>query len=224
MKNDRVVIILALVCGLLVGGLIGRLIFPKVDTKIITVYDSSKEKAKIDSLEAAIKVREQRIEELVDSAKQIKTVVIVKEIEKVRELPASENVELLHENLVKHGELTAESDTLPKLVVLNDKPDSLALLSEDNVKDVNIIVAKYEGELEINEKLESALLESESIVSQKDSIMTLQSDIFIHQEQAYSNQIRGLEKNLKAEKVKKGVAAGVLGALATVLGILALSK
>ena len=229
MDKDRVNLILALIVGFIVGGLIcgflGRLIFPKIKTvqEIITVYDSSKEKAKIDSLETVIDGKEIRIAELLDSAKHIRNVVVIKEVERVKELPISENVALLKENLIKHGELTAKNDTLPSTVVL-DSPDTLALLSESNVKDVNIIASKYEGEVEINEKLTEALAEEQSVVSQKDSIINLQSSIMINQELGYSAEIKGLEKSLKKEKVKKTVWAAVLGTVAAILGIVAISK
>ena len=229
MDKDRVNLVLAIIVGFIVGGLIcgflGRLIFPKIKTvqEIITVYNSSKEKAKIDSLETIIDGKEMRIAELLDSAKHIKNVVVIKEVEKVKELPISENVSLLRENLIKHGELTEKNDTLPSTIVL-DSPDTLALLSENNVKDVNIIASKYEGEVKINEKLTEALVEEEGIVSQKDSIINLQSSIMINQELGYSAEIKGLEKSLKKEKVEKTVWTAILGSVAAILGIVAISK
>jgi len=228
-NNNKAIIILALVCGFLVGGILcgflGRLIFPKIKmvTEIVTVYDSSKEEAKIKELEAVIEQKDARIAELLDSAKHIKNVVIVKEIEKVKDLPLSDNVELLRDNLIKHGELTEETDTLPSTILL-DSPDTLALLSENNVKDVNIIVSKYEGEALINDKLTEALVEEQNIVSQKDSIIGLQSSIILNQEIGYSNQIHGLENNLKKEKTKKTVWIAILSGVAAVLGIVAISK
>lgn len=226
MNNSKVTIILALICGFLVGGILGvfagRYLFPKIETRVI--YDSSKEKERIDSLENIIKAKETRIAELLDSASKIKTVVVVKEINKVKDLPMSDNVELLHENLVKHGELTAETDSLPSTIAFDDSPDTLAILSEANVKDVNIIAAKYEGELEVNDKLTEALWEGETILHQKDSIIGIQSDILVKQDIEYNNRLQGLEKSLKQEKTKKTVLVAVLGTAATVLGVLALTN
>ena len=223
-KSSKTLIILVTVLSFLLGGVIGGLIghfaFPKKKTEIITVYDSSKEKAKIDSLNTVIKVREDRIEALLDSAKHIKTVVVVKEIEKIKELPLTENVETLKENLVKHGELTTESDSLPTVVSSVDSADTLALLSENNVKDVNIIVAKYEGEVAVNNKLEEAIEDSKVVMSQKDSIIDLKSSIILNQEIGYTAEIKGLQKSLKKEKVKKTVWISVLGAVAATLGVL----
>ena len=223
-KSSKTLIILVAVLSFLLGGVIGGLIghfaFPKKKTEIITVYDSSKEKAKIDSLNTVIKVREDRIEALLDSAKHIKTVVVVKEIEKIKELPLTENVETLKENLVKHGELTTESDSLPTVVSSVDAADTLALLSENNVKDVNIIVAKYEGEVAANSKLEEAIEDSKVVMSQKDSIIDLKSSIILNQEIGYTAEIKGLQKSLKKEKVKKTVWISVLGAVAATLGVL----
>ena len=146
--------------------------------------------------------------------------VVVKEIEKIKELPLTENVETLKENLVKHGELTTESDSLPTVVSSVDAADTLALLSENNVKDVNIIVAKYEGEVAANSKLEEAIEDSKVVMSQKDSIIDLKSSIILNQEIGYTAEIKGLQKSLKKEKVKKTVWISVLGAVAATLGVL----
>lgn len=224
MDKFKVSIILAIVCGFLVGGILGGLVghylFPKVNTKIEVVYDSSKEKATIDSLNNVIKVRENRITELLDSASKIKTVVVVKKINEVKDLPITENVSLLHDNLVKHGELTAKTDTLPSTIKMRE--DTLALLSEANVKDVNIIVAKYEGELGINEQLNSAIEEGRGLVHHKDSIIAIQSDILVKQDIVYNERIKGLEKNLKKEKTAKTVWVSVLGTAAAIFGTIAI--
>lgn len=223
MKNNKVVIILALiVCSLLVGGILGHHLFPKVNTEIIKI-DSDKEKAKIDSLEAVIEAKEERIEDLLDSAKHIRNVVVVKEIERAKELDASESIDLLRSNLEKHGELSDPADSLPVAAVF-DEPDTVAILSDKNVKDVNIIVAKYEGELEINDKLSTALVEGMEVVSQKDSIISLKDIIISNQEVGYSSQIHNLENNLKREKTKKTVWTAVLSGLAAIFGIIAITK
>lgn len=228
MNNSKAAIILALVLGLVLGGILGgflgRHLFPKIKTETVIVYDSSKEKAKIDSLETVIKAREERIVALLDSASKIKTVVVVKEINKVKDLPMTDNVELLRENLIKHGELTNETDSLPKTLAIKDTSDTLAVLSEDNVKDVNIIAAKYEGEVEVNERLTEALWEGENLVHQKDSIIGIQSDIIVKQEVNYSDRIQGLEKSLKSEKTQKTVFISILGTVAAVLGVIALTS
>ena len=228
MNNSKAAIILALVLGLVLGGILGgflgRHLFPKIKTETVIVYDSSKEKAKIDSLETVIKAREERIVALLDSASKIKTVVVVKEINKVKDLPMTDNVELLRENLIKHGELTNEADSLPKTLAIKDTSDTLAVLSEANVKDVNIIAAKYEGEVEVNERLTEALWEGENLVHQKDSIIGIQSDIIVKQEINYSDRIQGLEKSLKSEKTQKTVFISILGTVAAVLGVIALTS
>jgi len=228
MNNSKAAIILALVLGLVLGGILGgflgRHLFPKIKTETVIIYDSSKEKAKIDSLETVIKAREERIVALLDSASKIKTVVVVKEINKVKDLPMTDNVELLRENLIKHGELTNEADSLPKTLAIKDTSDTLAVLSEANVKDVNIIAAKYEGEVEVNERLTEALWEGENLVHQKDSIIGIQSDIIVKQEINYSDRIQGLEKSLKSEKTQKTVFISILGTAAAVLGVIALTS
>ena len=228
MNNSKATIILAILLGFVVGavagGLLGRYLFPKVEVETVIVYDSSKEKAKIDSLESIIKAKETRIAELLDSASKIKTVIVVKEVNKIKELPMTDNVELLRDNLIKHGELTEETDTLPKTFLFDDQPDTLAVLSESNVKDVNIIAAKYKGEVEVNEKLTEALWEGESLVHQKDSIIGIQSDIIVNQDIQYNDRIKSLEKSLKSEKTQKTVFVSILGTAAAIFGIIALTN
>ena len=228
MDNFKVSITLAIVCGLIVGGILGCLVghylFPKIKIHTEVIYDSSKEKAKIDSLSNIIKAKEIRITELLDSASKIKTVVVVKEVNKVKDLPMSENVSLLHDNLVKHGELTAQTDPNPSTIKFEDNADTLAILSEANVKDVNIIVAKYEGELGVNEQLTLAVEEGKGLVHQKDSIIGIQSDILVQQDLVYNERVKNLEKNLNREKTTKTVLVSVLGTAAAVFGIIALTN
>ena len=222
-KKDILLSLIFIVCGFLIGFLV-HLYFakPKVVTETITIYDSSVEQAKIDSLNNIVQAKEQRIVALKDSVKVVKTVV-VKEVEKIRDLPLQENVELLKSNLVAHGEFTAPEDTLPKTVV-TPQNDTLVLVSEGNVKDANEIVAKYEGEIKINEKLEEALGEAESISIQKDSVIAFKDTIIESQEEIYSENLGIMEKNLKKEKTKGTVLASIFGAIAAVLGVIAIAK
>lgn len=228
MNNFKVSITLAIVCGLIAGSILGCLVghylFPKIKIHTEVIYDSSKEKAKIDSLSNIIKAKEIRIAELLDSASKIKTVVVVKEVNKVKDLPMSENVSLLHDNLVKHGELTAQADPNPSTIKFEDNADTLAILSEANVKDVNIIVAKYEGEIGVNEQLTLAVEEGKGLVHQKDSIIGIQSDILVQQDLVYNERVKNLEKSLNREKTTKTVLVSVLGTAAAVFGIIALTN
>ena len=76
----------------------------------------------------------------------------------------------------------------------------------------------------INDKLSTALVEEMEVVSQKDSIISLKDVIISNQEVGYSSQIHNLENNLKREKTKKTVWTAVLGGLAAIFGIIAISK
>ena len=224
MNNNRAVIILSIIVGLLVGfGLCYFLRPPKVKTETITIYDSSKEQAAIDSCQVIIDGLENRVEELLEDAKNIKEVVIVKEIEKVHALPISENVELLKENLIRHGELTQETDTLPSMITLADK-DTLVTLSENNVKDVNSIAAKLRGEEEINYKLEEAIFDQDQIISEQSEIILNKDSIIMNQNSAYSENIQKLNESLRIEKTKTIVGVSVLGTAAAILSILCLTR
>ena len=72
----------------------------------------------------------------------------------------------------------------------------------------------------VNNKLEEAIEDSKVVMSQKDSIIDLKSSIILNQEIGYTAEIKGLQKSLKKEKVKKTVWISVLGAVAATLGVL----
>lgn len=196
---------------------------PKTKTETITIYDSSKEQAAIDSCQVIIDRLENRVEELLDSAKYIKEVVIVKEVEKVKELPISDNVELLRENLIQYGELTQETDSLPSMVSMPNR-DTLVTLSENNVKDVNMIAAKLKGEEEINYKLEEAIFDQDQIISEQSEIILNKDSIIMNQNSAYSENIQKLNESLRIEKTKTIVGVSVLGTAAAILSIICLAK
>ena len=224
MNNSKVVIILSILVGLLLGfGTYHFFMPPKIEKETVTIYDSSKEQAVIDSLEVVIEDQKDRIADLLESAKYIKEVVVVKEVEKIKELPVSENVELLKENLIRHGELTQETDTLPSMIALSDR-DTLVTISEDNVKDVNMIAAKLRGEEEINYKLEEAIFDQDQIISEQQEIIDNKSSIIVNQEAAYSESIQRLNKSLQVERTKTIITASVLGTAAAILSIICLSK
>lgn len=224
MENNKVVIILSIIIGLLLGFGIYHFLMPaKIKTETVTIYDSSKEQAAIDSCQVIIDGLEGRVAQLLEEAQNIKEVVIIKEVEKVKELPVSENVELLKENLIRHGELTQETDTLPSMVALADK-DTLVTLSENNVKDVNMIAAKLRGEEEINYKLEEAIFDQDQIISEQKTIILNKDSIIDNQNSLYSENIQRLNESLRIEKTKTIVGVSVLGTAAAILSILCLTK
>ena len=224
MNNNKVVIILSIIVGLLVGlGLYHFLMPAKVKTETVTIYDPAKEQAAIDSCNVIIVGLEGQVAQLREDAKNIKEVVIVKEIEKVQALPISENVELLKENLTRHGELTQETDTLPSMISLPGK-DTLVTMSENNVKDVNTIAAKLRGEEEINNKLEEAIFDQDQIISEQKEIILNKDSIIDNQSLIYAENVRRLNESLRIEKTKTIVGVSVLGTAAAILSIICLTK
>lgn len=210
----------------LLGAGIGFLVFKGLEKPVVPPEkpDISKELHKIDSLENKIKENEDLVAVLRDSIKQKKTVVIVKEVEKIKTMPLDENVTLLRANLEKHGELTQPGDTLPSIIQTPEQGDSLVLLSENNVKDVNCIVKKYEGEMETNALLEDIIQVDSVIIDQKDSIIQQKSCIIIEQDYTYNQNIENLQKSLQKQKTKKVVGYGVLGTVTAVLLGMLLAK
>lgn len=224
MNNSKVVIILSILVGLLVGfGLYHFLMPDKVKTETITIYDPAKEQAAIDSCQVIIDGLETKVAQLLEEAKNVKEVVIVKEVERIQALPISENVELLKENLIRHGELTQETDTLPAMVMMPGK-DTLVTISENNVKDVNTIAAKLRGEEEINYKLEEAIFDQDQIISEQETIILNKDSIIDNQNAIYAENVQRLNESLRIEKTKTLVGVSVLGTAAVILSIICLSK
>lgn len=224
MNNSKVVIILSILVGLLVGfGLYHFLMPAKVKTETITIYDPAKEQAAIDSCQVIIDGLETKVAQLLEEAKNVKEVVIVKEVERIQALPISENVELLKENLIRHGELTQETDTLPAMVMMPGK-DTLVTISENNVKDVNTIAAKLRGEEEINYKLEEAIFDQDQIISEQETIILNKDSIIDNQNAIYAENVQRLNESLRIEKTKTLVGVSVLGTAAVILSIICLSK
>lgn len=224
MNNNKVVIILSILVGLLLGFGIYHFLMPaKIKTETVTIYDSSKEQAAIDSCQVIIDGLETQVAQLLEEAKNVKEVVVVKEVERIQALPISENVELLKENLIRHGELTQETDTLPAMVMMPGK-DTLVTISENNVKDVNTIAAKLRGEEEINYKLEEAIFDQDQIISEQETIILNKDSIIDNQNAIYAENVQRLNESLRIEKTKTLVGVSVLGTAAVILSIICLSK
>lgn len=206
----------------LIGLLLGFLIFKscsKPEEPEIQKPDITKELIQIDSLTCVIKDREKVISDLKDSIKNIKTVVVVKKVEVIKHLPLNENVELLKENLLTHGELTTPQDSLPSIITAPE--DTIVALSENNVKDVNCIVAKYEGEIQTNEYLNKIVQEDSLVISAKDSIILNQDFIINEQNLVYNENIKRMTDNIRKQQREKAIWIGALGTVAAILtGIL----
>ena len=180
-----------------------------------------KELLHIDSLNRIILKEQEHVVLLRDSVNNIKTKVIVKEIDRIHKLPVDSNVVLLKENLQRHGELSDLQDTLPSIVSLNN--DTVVAISENNLKDINGLAAKYEWNLVENHILNEIIETDSTMLVQKDSII-LDKDVIISKQDSIFNQnMKRLEKQIKKDKVIVGTVGALSGAavVATVvLGIL----
>ena len=180
-----------------------------------------KELLHIDSLNCVISKEQEHVVLLRDSVNNIKTKVIVKEIDRIHKLPIDSNVVLLKENLQRHGELSDLRDTLPSIVSLNN--DTVVAISENNLKDINGLAAKYEWNLVENHILNEIIETDSTMLVQKDSII-LDKDVIISKQDSIFNQnMKRLEKQIKKDKVIVGTVGALSGAavVATVvLGII----
>jgi len=176
-------------------------IVDKIVTKPpVIIVDNEKELKTIDSLTEVIDMKDEIIQQLKDSIIVVEKVVI-KEVEKIKELPITENVELLRDNLTYYGDLTEITDPYPALIEIDN--DTVAVLSENNIIDANIITAKYEGELNKNRLLNEIVYNDSITISLKDEILYNKDAIILNQEQAYNTVKNNLEVALKKEKREK---------------------
>ena len=83
----------------------------KINKPPVVIVDNEKELKTIDSLTEVIYEKDEIIHQLKDSIVIVEKVVI-KEVEKIKELPITENIELLRDNLVYYGELSDVIHTL----------------------------------------------------------------------------------------------------------------
>ena len=172
----------------------------KINKPPVVIINNEKELKTIDSLTEVIYEKDEIIHQLKDSIVIVEKVVI-KEVEKIKELPITENIELLRDNLVYYGELSSVMDSHPSLVEIND--DTVAVLSENNLIDANIITAKYEGELYKNKLLNEIVYNDSITISLKDNIIYNKDLILQNQEQSYNSMKENLEIALRKEKREK---------------------
>lgn len=180
-----------------------------------------KEQLHIDSLNNVISAEQSRVAFLQDSVKNIKTKVVVKEVERVKYLPIDSNVVLLKDNIQRHGELTDTLDTLPSVISLNE--DTVVAISENNLKDINSVFVKYEWGLVENEILTDIIETDSTIIVQKDSIILSKDVIISKQDSIFDLNMKRMEKEIKKDKIIAGTVGGAVGAATVaviVLGIL----
>ena len=102
-----------------------------------------------------------------------------------------EDIEILRDNLVHYGDLSDIEDTYPALIELDN--DTVAVLSENNLIDANIITAKYEGELCKNRLLNDIVYNDSITISLRDEIIYNKDVIILNQEQSYNAMKENLE-------------------------------
>lgn len=201
MKEIWKFIILVLI-ALVLGFGSSYLIFGNKKPETIVVVDNEKELKEIDSLNKIISEKQGTIEKLKDSVRE-KIVVVEKRIEVIKEIPMDSNVELLRDNILVYGDgLTQIDDPYPSLSTTIDG-DSIVLLSENNLKDINIGLEKYGGELEINRLLEETIIEDSIIISMKDLIIADKDKIIDKDREAFEVNIKELKKQIRKEKRQK---------------------
>lgn len=197
-KKDLLIVALSIIIGFGVG----YFIFRNNKPKEIIVEKVIEDTQKIDSLNLVIAENEALIETLKDSVRE-KIVYIEKRVDEIKELPIDENLDLLRTNLSIYGENFEPTDTLPALYQTIDSQDTLVLMSENNLIDVNTVFVKYEGELEINNFLSETIKTDSSIISLKNSIISEQNDELDRQREAFENNMKEMEKIVKKEKRKQ---------------------
>ena len=193
------IIILSIIIGFGIG-----LLIIKSRTKEIVVEKvvEVKETKTIDSLNRVIKVNEEIIESLKDSVRE-KIVYVEKRIDEIKELPIDDNITLLRDNLLVYGDNFDINDTLPSLCQINDSKDTLVLMSEDNLTDINVIIAKYEGTIAITNYYLSTIEADEEIISLKDSIIVQKDNIIDWERENFESNMKDLEKIIEKERRKQ---------------------
>lgn len=193
---------------------------PDAPIIITQPIDITPELEQIDSLNLVVVLQEDRIKEL-EKELENNRVIVVKEIERIKELPANENLELMKDNLLAYGELTEESDTLlPQLIQVPEEDGIRVTISENNLKDVNIISAKYQGEVQANENLREQLNTNSIIISAKDSIISRSNIIIAKNEESYEINLKSLQSGLEKERKEKIKRTAILGTSTAALAIL----
>ena len=182
-----------------------------------------REKLHVEALTKEVEESQNNVKVLRDSIKTVKNKVVVKEVERIKYLPVDSNVAILKSNIQKYGEMTNALDTFPSILAINQNQDTVIALSENNLKDVNSIVVKYEGTMAENELLEQIIVEDSTIIGLKDSIILDKNIMLSKQDSIFNENMKALEKSIKKDKVIAGTVGGCVGAAAVaviVLGVL----
>ena len=201
MKQNIIIAVLVLIIGF--G--IGYLIFGKKTVEPVVIVESKiiENTAKIDSLLCVIGERDLDIEKLKDS---------------IKNLPITENVNLLKSNLLTFGTHLG-NDTLPQLLKIND--DTIVAISEGNMIDINFSFSSLENQLSIN-RIQLQIINQDSLTIEDQRSIILRKDKLLEKQQiACKQNTEDLQRELRKEKITKtcwkvgGIA--VSASLATLL-------
>lgn len=100
----------------------------------------------------------------------------------------------------------------------------MIVISPNNLKTINSIIIDLESSKEII-KLQRGIISEDSVkMNNLDSIISCQSIMMRKKDDYYINSIKNLEKNLRAEKRRKTLWTSILGSVAVILGVIAISK
>ena len=186
------------------------IIWEKYPKEVVKVEVREDEK-KLDSLMLVISEKSLIIDSLKKQKEKVREKIIVK-VEKIKTLPPDSTVQLFYRGLQDYGEVKSKEPIM--------REDSSVVCSLDNLKGANIITAKYEGEVEENRLLRDIVDLDSEIISNKDSVIYVNSVIFLKTKESYDTKLEDLNKQLKKEIVKKKIATyggsilvGVLGGL-----------
>jgi len=203
MKN-WIKILIALVLGFIIGLVV---IKSKTTIKEVTIEKPVyyQDLVTIHDLENLVKQKNLEIQELKNRVQEVKEVVII-EKEQIQKLPPDSGVVKLREFLEDYTD--AVPDTFPTLT-----SDSLVLLDNGNLRDINSVFLDYFGAVEIIFDQGEIIYNDSIVIGSLDSIIGIETGIR-----------ENLETALTQEKKRKNIWMGVgIGATITTLIIGVLS-
>ena len=204
MKN-WIKILIALVLGFIIGLIV---IKPKTTIKEVEKPVYYQDLVTIHDLENLVEQKNLEIRELKNRVQDVKEVVIM-EKEQIQKLPPDSGVVKLREFLEGYTETVL--DTFPTLT-----SDSLVLLDNENLRDINSVFLDYFGAVEIMFDQGEIIYNDSIVIGSLDSMMRIETGIR-----------ENLETALTQEKKKKNIWMGIgIGATITtlILGVLSYGR
>lgn len=206
MKN-WIKILIALVLGFIIGLIVikSKTIIKEVTIEKPVYYQDL---VTIHDLENLVEQKNLEIRELKNRIQEVKEVVII-EKEQIQKLPPDSGVVKLREFLEDYTETVL--DTFPTLT-----SDSLVLLDNENLGDINSVFLDYFGAVEIMFNQGEIIYNDSIVIGSLDSIIGIETGIR-----------ENLETALTREKKRKNIWMGVgIGAMITtlILGVLSYGR